>query len=382
MFDEQSWPGRLAVLLALAVGYLVLLPDPAARPSLTDWVLALTAVLVTGGGARWPLASVVTVAVLLVVAYRVGDTGPVVVKVAASLALLELAIRRSGWPLAVGAAALGGIYLAHPEGGPLALVYRAAVLVGAPVLLGAYVRSVRQVAAQAQDRAAEQQRRRLAEVRAAERTAIARELHDLVAHHVASTVLRVGVARHVLPAADPRIREVLDDVHASGTATLAELRRLVGVLRDPAAQPPGFVEPAELPAALEAVIDRGRQLGLDISSSLDARLSELDTVRGLAVLRLAQEGLTNVAKHAGPQARAEVSMRLEPDGALALSIVDHGGGATAGPGASAGGSPGGSAGHGLAGMRERVALLGGSLSVGPDGPGWRLSARLPAGDPA
>lgn len=373
IFDEQAWPGRLAVLLALAVGYLVLLGDPADPPSAVDWAFALTAVLVIGGGARWPLATMLIEAGLLVAAYRLGDTGPVIVKIAASTALFELAIRRAGWQLAAGGAALGVIYLLHPEGDAPALAYRAAVLVGAPVLFGAYIRSVRQVAEQAQDRAAEQQRRHLAEVRAAERAAIARELHDLVAHHVASTVLRVGVARHVLPSADPRVREVLDDVHASGTAALTDLRRLVSVLRDPSAEPPAFVEPAELPAALDAVVDRGRQLGLDIESSVDPRLSRLDAVRGLAVLRLTQEGLTNVAKHAGPQARAEVSMRLDPDGAVALSIVDHGG-----PAPVVESAPG----HGIAGMRERVALLGGSLSVGRDGPGWRLSARLPARESA
>src|SRR6185312_8076369 len=97
-------------------------------------------------------------------------------------------------------------------------------------------RTNRELGRQAVERALAEQRRRESESRAAradERSAIARELHDVVAHHVASMVLRVGVARHVLTDLDPRVDEVFDDVHGTGTAALAELRRLVAVLRNP-----------------------------------------------------------------------------------------------------------------------------------------------------
>ncbi|MFD0748218.1 histidine kinase [Phytohabitans flavus] len=377
LFDERAWPARLTLLFVLTVGYLVLLRAPASPPSVADWMIALAAVGLSAGGGRWPLATPIAQAGLLTVAYEVGNHAAMVVKIAAAVALFELAMRRSGWQVLVGGLAPAIVYVLHPSGGLPALLYRAAVMVGAPVLVGAYIRSVRQTAAQAQQRVAEEQRRRLSETRAAranERTAIARELHDVVAHHVASIVLRVGVARHVLPTDDPRVREVLDDVHGSGTATLAALRRLVTVLRDPeVGDTPPFVEPGELHAALGEVVQRGRQVGLDIDSSVDPAIGGLDPVRGLAVLRLTQEGLTNVAKHAGTAAHADVSMRLTPDDAVLLEIVDDGG--TSPPALpTAKDVPG----HGLIGMRERVELLGGSLSVGRQGRGWRLSALLPS----
>jgi signal transduction histidine kinase len=380
LFDERAWPARVTLLLVLTVGYLMLLRAPASPPTPTDWAIALAAVGLSAGGGRWPLATPIALAGLLMVAYEVGNHAAVVVKISAAVALFELAMRRSGWQVLVGALAPATVYVLHPSGGVPALLYRAAVMVGAPVLIGAYVRSVRQTAAQAQQRVAEEQRRRLSETRAAratERTAIARELHDVVAHHVASIVLRVGVARHVLPTDDPRVREVLDDVHGSGAATLSALRRLVTVLRDPeVGDTPPFVEPGELRAALDEVVQRGRQVGLDIDTSVDAAVGGLDPVRGLAVLRLTQEGLTNVAKHAGTAAHAEVSMRLTPDDAVLLEIVDDGG--TSPPALpSAIDAPG----HGLIGMRERVELLGGSLSVGREGRGWRLSALLPSASP-
>ena len=377
LFDERAWPARLALLLVLTIGYLGLLRAPASDLSVADWAMALATVGVSACAGRWPLATTLAQAGLLMIALEVSHQAAVVVKITAAVALFELAMRRSGWQVLVGVLAPSIVYALHPSGGVPALLYRAAVMVGAPVLLGAYIRSVRQTATQAQQRVAEEQRRRLSETRAAratERTAIARELHDVVAHHVASIVLRVGVARHVLPTDDPQVREVLDDVHGSGTATLSALRRLVTVLRDPeVGDTPPFVEPGELRAALDEVVQRGRQVGLDIDSSVDPAIGGLDPVRGLAVLRLTQEGLTNVAKHAGTAARAEVTMRLTPEDAVVLEIVDNGG---ASPPAI-GEAPG----HGLIGMRERVELLGGSLSVGQHGQGWRLSALLPSATP-
>ncbi|MEE3921816.1 histidine kinase dimerization/phosphoacceptor domain-containing protein [Micromonospora sp. BRA006-A] len=118
----------------------------------------------------------------------------------------------------------------------LAGLFGLAVTVGLPLLLGLVVRTTRELGRQAEVRAEAERRRRESESRAAradERGAIARELHDVLAHHVASMVLRVGVARHVLPDLDPRVGEVFDDVHATGTAALTDLRRLVAVLRDP-----------------------------------------------------------------------------------------------------------------------------------------------------
>lgn len=239
---------------------------------------------------------------------------------------------------------------------------------GLPVLIGTVVRTSQELSVQAQRRAASEQRA----ARADERSAIARELHDVVAHHVASMVLRVGVARHVLPDLEPEVTAVFDDVHRTGTAALADLRRLVAVLRDPEGVRGDAaliaIDPSALPAALDGAVETARRAGVIVEADIDPSVGALDAVRGLAVLRLTQEALTNVAKHAGPQARA--SLRVAVEGTdVAWEVADDGGGVVrAAP-------PGG--GHGITGMRERVEVLGGVLSAGPAGGGWRVSTVLP-----
>ncbi|KAA2253963.1 two-component sensor histidine kinase [Solihabitans fulvus] len=289
-------------------------------------------------------------------------------------AMLEVAARRWGTPTVVASAALTvGFLVTHfatlPATAPM-MLFQMVWMVGAPVLVGAYLNSQAQLVRQAQERAAEAKR----QARLAERTSIAREIHDLVAHHVASMVLRVGVAQHVLPDLEPEVARVLQDVHTSGTAALADLRRLIGVLRNPSVAQDDLgsllVEPATLPASLRAVVERGRGAGVEVVDSIDPAVAGLDAVRGLAVLRLVQEGLTNVGKHAGPSARARLVVRLGEDGAASVEIRDEGGAERA--------PAGDRVGHGLVGMRERVELVGGRFEAGPDGSGWRLAATLPA----
>jgi signal transduction histidine kinase len=182
----------------------------------------------------------------------------------------------------------------------------------------------------------------------------------------------------VLPDADPRVTEVFDDVHATGSAALADLRHLVAVLRDPDAVrgDAGLtaIEPSALPAALTAAVDRARSAGLTVDADIAASVGNLDAVRGLAVLRLTQEALTNVAKHAGPQSRARLSVRVD-GGDVYWEVSDDGT-----PGAVTVERPTGG-GHGLTGMRERVSVLGGTLEAGPRGPGWVVRTVLPAPAP-
>jgi signal transduction histidine kinase len=380
LFDRKMLPVRMLIVFACGLGYLAQLRDPAAPLRPADWGLAIAAVAASAGGSRWPLATVLVQATLLGTAGLVGATMLVPIKVAASVAIFELAIHRTGWPLLVGWGVLASVYATRVVSSMPAdlvpMLYRVTVLIGLPLLLGAYLRSVRQVARQAEWRVAEEQRRRLSEsalVRVNERTAIARELHDLVAQHIASMVLRVGVARHVLPTTDPKVREVLDDIHAGGTATLADLRRLVALLREPADGPheQPLVDPSELPNALAEVVERSRKVGLRVDTSVDPQITGVDAVRGLAVLRLTQEGLTNVAKHAGAAAQASVSVRINDEGAVSVEIRDDGGDGRA-EAARYG------LGQGLVGMRERVQLLGGKLEVAAVNGGWRLAATLPA----
>ncbi|MFE2271716.1 sensor histidine kinase [Streptomyces lavendulae] len=131
-----------------------------------------------------------------------------------------------------------------------------------------------------------------------------------------------------------------------------------------------LVAPGALPTALESVVEHSRQTGLTVTSRVDPRLARLDAVRGLAVLRLAQEGLANAAKHGGPGAHAELVVRVADD-TVHVQIHDDGGGRPRPP------APGPS-GHGLIGMRERVDLLGGRMDAGPAAQGWLLTAELPA----
>ncbi|MFF0492742.1 sensor histidine kinase [Nocardia sp. NPDC004068] len=368
LLDERSLPVRLPVLLLLGAGCLLSLYD---SPTVVDWALGIGAVLATAGGARWPLATSLATTGLLALGFLVGDSGPIVGKVAAAVALAELAARQGGWRPWLGAVALAGTYLLHTAGGTAATGYRAVVMAGLPLLVGGLLRGALDTARRARSEAAATSRRRAAEVaavRAAERTAIARELHDLLAHHISSTVLRAGVARHAVPDAPPALREVLDDIHASGRETLAELRTLVTILRDPTATGESFVGPAELPAALAAAVTRTRRLGPRVTAEI-GDVSALDAVTALTLLRLTQEGLTNVVRHAGPDCEARLSISTGPE--TRFELTDTGRAETAPA----------STGLGLIGLAERVELLGGAFTAGPTGTGWRMTATLP-GRPA
>ncbi|MEV4311815.1 histidine kinase [Actinocrispum sp. NPDC049592] len=343
--------------LVLAVGYILLLHEPLV-PTGADWAFSMistAAILVQG---RWPLAVTLGQAALLMGAggawLAVG-----VINIATLFALGELAWRRGARQLWIGGTAvvLANLFQMVDPGQLVPELFRTVVLISAPVLLGLHLRSVQEIAWQAKERAAADAQA----ARADERTAIARELHDLVAHHVASMVLRIGVARHVL-SPDPKVAQILDDVHASGKAAMADLRTLVTVLRDPEGGPDAVTD---LPSALRAAVDRVEAAGPCVQAEIDPAITDLDAVLRLAVLRVVQEGLTNVLKHAGPQAKVMLDIRRDSEG-VEVSLQDNGPGTPAAPG------------HGLIGMRERVELAGGRLNSGPAGDGWRVHARLPA----
>jgi signal transduction histidine kinase len=379
LFDQRDTVVRLLLLDLSGLGYLLFRPPDGGPATATQWVLGLVAFTSIVALHRWPFVNLLVQAALLATSFWLVDDA-VISQVGTSWALLELSMwARRPALIWAGAGLVSAIYLAtvigespSTAGGEL---FGLLIVIGLPVLLGLNVRGSRELSRQAEERAAEQQRRRESQARAAERSAIARELHDVVAHHVASMVLRVGVARHVLPEADPRVTEVFDDVHATGSAALADLRHLVAVLRDPDAVrgDAGLtaIEPSALPAALTAAVDRARSTGLTVDADIAASVGNLDAVRGLAVLRLTQEALTNVAKHAGPRSRARLSVRVD-GGDVHWEVSDDGP-----PGADAVDRPPGG-GHGLTGMRERVSVLGGTLEAGPCGPGWVVRTVLPA----
>ncbi|WP_204035034.1 sensor histidine kinase [Micromonospora qiuiae] len=380
LFDVRDPLVRMVLIILAGVGYLFV--GVQGTPTAAQWILAVIAFATGLVLHRRPLVNLLGQTALLAVAIWLLDDCTVN-QVGASWALLELTMRadrrRVVW---LAAGLLAAVDLTDSIGDPLPRfvsgMFGLLAEVGVPLLLGLVIRTTRELAEQAQQRAAEEeQRRRESEARAAradERSAIARELHDVVAHHVASMVLRVGVARHVLTDLDPRVGEVFDDVHGSGTAALADLRRLVAVLR----KPDGVrgdaaltaIEPSALPAALGAAVDRARQAGITVEADIDPAIGSIDAVRGLAVLRLTQESLTNVAKHAGASALARLSVRLV-DRAVHWEVADNGRGWV--PAAVPAGG-----GHGIIGMRERVEVLGGRLEVGATGAGWRVRSVLPA----
>ena len=210
--------------------------------------------------------------------------------------------------------------------------------------------------------------RRAAEAVAAERSRIARELHDVIAHTVSVMVVQAGAAERVLPPNSDQARQALAAVRESGKGALTELRHLLGLLRDADPAEPDGPQPtvAQLPALLGQV----RAAGLDAELSVSGEPRLLSPGLDQAAYRIIQEALTNTLKHAGP-AHALVELRWEPD-CLALSVSDDGR-----PGTGVPALPG--SGRGIVGMRERARLYGGELSAEPrpEG-GFAVTARLPA----
>jgi signal transduction histidine kinase len=201
---------------------------------------------------------------------------------------------------------------------------------------------------------------------ATERARLARELHDIVAHGVSTIVVQAQAGAALLDSEPVRAHEALQTIEATGRQSLVELRRLLGLLRtvdDPAA-----VSPQPRLGELDALVDGFRRAGLPVDLSIEGRAFELPPGLDLAAYRVLQEALTNSLKHAGP-ARASVSVRYLHD-TVELEVNDDG---------TAAAAPNGD-GHGLVGMRERIALYGGELAVGPrKSGGFAVVARFPLG---
>lgn len=371
LFEERFTAVRLTLVALSGVGYLTLAPGGPTM-SAVDRYLAIAVLLYSFVGVWEPLASVAGLAAANAVGNLFGADDDVVPTVGLCWAIFELGARRPARQAWIGLLlGLAGSMLSDYDElivDPLTVVYAAGAPVIGALLVGLHVRALGELNRQAAERAGQE----LARARAEERTAIARELHDLVAHHVASIVLRVAVARNVLQLPDPRVRQVLDDVHATGSGALGDLRRLVTLLRDPSPSLANttFVDPDGLPLALRTAVDRSVGIGLDVRADIDPEIVRLDARTALAVLRLTQEGLANVAKHAGPAARARLSITMAGD-RVEFDLRDCGGTSTAEVPSEH---------SGLVGLRERVEVLGGTFRAGPEGSGWRVTAQLPAAE--
>ncbi len=235
-------------------------------------------------------------------------------------------------------------------------------------ILGDSMRYRRGYYAALEEKAARLEAERHAEAKvaaAAERARIARELHDIVAHHVSVMVVQADGAGYVLQSDPSRAASALAAVSATGRQALTELRRLLGVLRSDGEQ--AALAPVPGLGELRELLDQSRAAGLEVSYTLTGVPRELPEGAELAAYRVVQESLTNTRKHAGLAAAAAVTLQYEPDG-LIVAVTDDGMAVPTG-------EPGG---HGLAGMRERVAMYGGTVTAGPlPGGGFRVRAWLP-----
>ncbi len=256
------------------------------------------------------------------------------------------------------------------DGDPVADVVTALVVATLPWYVGRRVRVRAYYAAVEQERVEHLEWKRATEAQRAiadARSAIARELHDVVAHNVSVMTVQAGVARLVVGSDPGRAQEAIGAVEEAGRRALDELRHLLGVLRPETAS--GELGPQPALDQVHGLVDQLRQTGMRISLAAEVP-SELPPRVDLFAYRIVQEALTNVLKHGGVDAEAEVRLQ-ETDARLEIEVTDNGTSTSALP----------ESGHGIVGMRERAILLGGTLEAGPRAEGgFRVLARLPLGE--
>lgn len=366
-------------------------------------VLALAAWLPLGWRRRNPVASVVAVYSACLLHLLIGVPLIVPSDLAVLVALYSVTVHGPRWAhlTAMGSLLVGnlamvsGLLLQSWAGSAaevavsgLALWLFASVTGAAVWAFGLVRRSRRVTIAALRDRAERLEVERDQQARiatAAERTRIAREMHDIVAHSLSVVVAQADGGRYAAAADPEAATRALGTIAETGRAALADMRRLLGVLREPeraaggpgpggalaaggppAGSAPYTPQPAE--HDLESLVEQVRGSGVRASLVRMGAPRRLPPGIGLTVYRICQEALTNVLKHAGPDVAVTVLAQWQP-GALVLEITDDGRGAAAD-------SDG--AGQGLLGMRERATMVGGTLSAGPrPGGGFRVRAELP-----
>jgi signal transduction histidine kinase len=246
------------------------------------------------------------------------------------------------------------------------------MLFGTGWLIGFALRGRTEQTEAAEQRAALAEREREVAARIAvaeERSRIARELHDVVAHAVSVMVLQVGAVRHRMSSEDAEDREALENVEKAGRAALAEMRRLLDAMRREGEE--AELSPQPGLANLDTLLTAVRAAGLDVQLSVHGERPDLPTALDLSAYRILQEGLTNALKHSGAQ-HAEVDVTYG-DRDVVVQVRDDGRGTVTSDGL----------GHGLVGIRERVKVYGGDMFAGREnGDGFTLRARLPIRDGA
>ena len=329
--------------------------------------LVLAACLVLAWKRRYPVTVLVASSAAVVAYSALGYVNGSVL-LAPAVALFTVAqavpVRRA---VLIGAGTLTVLLAATAAGNPFGPTgggfFLIPALIAGPTFGGIAVSNRRAYVSSIEERAREEAERRVDE----ERLRIARELHDIVAHTMATISVQAGVAEHVLAVNPTAAGEALHAIRMASKDGLRELRAILNVLRqadegDPSRPAPGLDQ-------LEGLISGACQAGLPTTLTQTGVPRPLPAAVDLAAYRIVQESLTNVIKHAGP---ASAIVRLSYDqAAVRIEIADTGRGVLPGFGSSSG--------HGLIGMRERAASVGGTLEAGPcRSGGYLVSARLPA----
>lgn len=344
---------------SLSVALLLLQPVPLVLRR----VMPITVLLVTLG---------MTLAHAL---FAVEDLSSGLAVLIATFTVAESYPRRRSAPLAILVGVAFFLLIASRGGIPAALgsVIQTELAVLAAWTLGAWARERQAYIGVVEDRAALAERTRADEARRAvaeERERIAREMHDVVAHHVSVIVIQAGAAERALDRRPEDARQAVAAIAETGRQALADMRTMIGILGP---SPGGGAEgdaPEPMPGLdrLGELIESVRAAGLPVELEISGERRPLDPVVELSAHRIIQEALTNTLKHA-TGARSRVAVRFGTD-ELELHVEDE---------AGAGGGDLADAGHGrgLIGMRERVAMLGGDFEAGPTPTGFRVGARLP-----
>ncbi|MFG3014752.1 sensor histidine kinase [Streptomyces cinerochromogenes] len=328
------------LLVAVVIGLVQLVLD--VETTVADFAMLVITYTVAAVGARW--ASRLALAVSLC---------------AATVAQMRWPEEQASFP--------GQVAIAVFQTVPFALAW----------VLGDSMRTRRAYFAQLEERAARLEKEREAQAKvavAAERARIARELHDVVAHNVSVMVVQADGAAYVMDAAPDQAKKALETISSTGRQALAEMRRLLGVLRTGEHQESGEYVPQPDVEQIDDLVEQCRSSGLPVDFKVEGTPRPLPSGVELTAYRIVQEALTNTRKHGGPNAGASVRLVYFDDG-LGLLVEDDGKGA---PHElyEEGGADG--QGHGLIGMRERVGMVGGTLDAGPrPGGGFRISALLP-----
>jgi signal transduction histidine kinase len=354
----------LAAGLAALVVWEILASDvDGDRTVLIPAALGATLPLAWRRSAPLPVAAVVASAVVAMTALHSGSQEPQT----PILALLILAFSVGAYgeprPAVIGLVLLLGALLADEPGDFVVLGPVHGAAWGAGRVL--FARQLEAAASRGRAGELELERDQARAAMSEERGRIARELHDIVAHNVSVIVMQAGAERLARPQAPAATRETLESIERSGREALVEMHRLLGVLREPEQEGVAMAPQPGL-AELDRLAEHVRGAGLPVEVEVEGEPLALPPGVDVSAYRIVQEALTNALRHAGP-ARARVRVRYGLH-ELEIEVADDGGGAPAVNGA----------GHGLAGMRERVAIYGGELTAGsrPEG-GFRVRARLP-----